>query len=121
ARTVDVDALGLQLLDRLVDDVVGVRRCVWCLGQDRLAVEVLRLAGDLGCAVPGSLVDDANTDRGWPDQLVDLVHLPQLVGRTELRALGDDDVAARLGVVAAERPALQRGLDEGDRLSTVSG
>ncbi len=63
ARAVDVDALGLQLLDRLVDDVVGVRRRVGRLGQHRLAIEVLGLAGNLGRAVPRGLIDDTDADR----------------------------------------------------------
>ena len=57
---------------------------------------------------PSVGVGDADPLRRRPDQLVDLVHLPQLVAVAELRPGGDDEITALLGVVPAHHPTLDR-------------
>ncbi len=56
-----------------------------------------------------------------PDQLVDLVHLPQLVAGAERRPGGEHDVGAGLDVVAAVHPTLDRRRDEPRRQVHVGG
>src|SRR5437660_11002295 len=77
---VDVDALGLQLRDRSLRQVVPV--CA-----RRRLLDHLELLRDLRRLVERALVHDSDPELVRPDERVDLVHLPRLVALEQGRPL----------------------------------
>ncbi len=123
---VDDDAICLELVEGLLDVVVRVGGCRRLGGDQVQPVLVDGRERARHRLVPGGLVDQAERSTG-PDELVDLVHLPQLMHRSDReRGFGVDrdvvdDRRGLLRVVAGEDPALDDRLEEPHRGILVGG
>src|SRR6266850_5694013 len=115
AGAIDVEVLRLERVRCLLRKVCPER------AGGRLRLQHLVGRGDVHGLVPGGLVESADPVRRRPDQGVDLVELPGHVALAERGARLQDDVHALALVVAAEDPALERGLEELRRDVLVPG
>src|SRR5215211_8808799 len=106
---VHVDALLPERCHGLLREVRSVG------GHRRRLLDHLELRCDLVRPLPFGRIHHADAELVWPDERVDLVHLPCLVAARQRRALLQDDVDALLEVIAAVRPPAERSLQELDR------
>src|SRR6476646_12034632 len=108
ARAVYVDAADvvLQVLQRRLR-----QRSVVRAGVLRL-LDHLVLQGDRRRPLEGGRIHDPDAQCVRPDELVDLVHLPQLVTARKRSPILENDVRTLLHVIAAVDPAAVRGGDE---------
>ncbi len=72
----------------------------------RLSTDDARVHSDLDGLVPAGLGNGTDATLRWPDQAVDLIHLPELVALPEDGRVGQHDVGASFHVVAAVLPTL---------------
>src|SRR4051794_15949785 len=114
ARALRVDGAP-ERIERLLGEIVPER------SSGRVLLQYAVLLGNRDRLIPELLVGDPDPGRRRPDQGVDLIHLPGLVALAEGGAAGEDLVHALAGVVAAEDPALEGGLQELDREVLAAG